>query len=69
MQLMKHVKFRTKNWDLKSNYHQIKFKITMLMSILFDYSDECILVKGPKTIAANPPAVPIESINKQYYKY
>lgn len=62
-QLIKYAKCRTKNWDLKSNYHQIKFKITMLKSILCDYSDGC---KETKTTTANAAAVPVESINKQY---
>ena len=51
-------RFRTKNW-VKINNHargtyninsQIKFKTTMLMSSLFDYSDGYILVKGTTKI-------------------
>ena len=47
-------KFRTKNWveindESRRTYKvnsQIKFKTTMLISILCDYSDAYILVKG-----------------------
>ena len=51
-------KFRTKNW-VEINYEsrgtrnvnsQIKFKTTMLKSILCDYSDAYIFVKGKITI-------------------
>ena len=48
------MKFRTKNWveindDGCGTYNtntQIKFKTSMFMSSLCDYSDACILVKG-----------------------
>ena len=51
-------KFRTKNWveindESSGKYNvnsQIKFKIPMLKSSLFDYSDAYILVKGTITI-------------------
>ena len=51
-------KFRTKNWveindESRGTYNvnsQIKFKTTMLKSILCDYSDAYILVKGTITI-------------------
>ena len=46
-------KFRTKNWvkinDESKGTHigsYIKFKTSMLRSILCDYADACILVKG-----------------------
>ena len=51
-------KFRTKNlieindqsrWVYNTNSN-IRFKTTMLKSILCDYSDACILVKGTITI-------------------
>ena len=52
-------KFRTKNWvkindDARGTYNinsQIKFKTSMLKSILCDYSDEYILVSGTITLA------------------
>ena len=52
-------KFRTRNWveindESRGAYNvnsQIKFKTTMLKSILCDYSDAYILVKGSITIA------------------
>ena len=55
-------KFRTKNWieindESRGVYNvnsQIKFKITMLKSSLWDYSDAYILVKG--TISINNTA-------------
>ena len=51
-------KFRTKNWierndQLRGTYNtnsDIRFKTTMLKSILCDYSDAYILVKGRITI-------------------
>ena len=51
-------KFRTKNWvemndESRGTYNvngQIKFKTTMLKSLLCDYSDTYILVKGRITI-------------------
>ena len=51
-------KFRTKNWvkindDSRGTYNtnsQIKFKMTMLISTLWDYSDRNILVKRRITI-------------------
>ena len=51
-------KYRTKNWvevndDARGPYNtnsQIKFKTTMLMSKLCDYSDAYILVKGTVTV-------------------
>ena len=51
-------KFRTKNWveindESRGGYNvnsQIKFKTTMLKSILCDYSDAYILVKGTITV-------------------
>ena len=51
-------KFKTRNWveindESKGKYNvggQIKFKTTMLKSILCDYSDAYILVKGKITI-------------------
>ena len=51
-------KFRTKNWveindESRGTYNvnnQIKFKTTMLKSILCDYSDPYILVKGTITV-------------------
>ena len=51
-------KFRTKKWveindDPCGTYNtngQIKFKASMLMSKLCDYSDACILDKGTITI-------------------
>ena len=50
-------KFRTKNWieindESRGTYNvnsQIKFKITMLKSRLYDYSDPYIIVKGKIT--------------------
>ena len=52
-------KFRTRNWveindESRGAYNvnsQIKFKITMLKSSLYDYTDAYILVKGKITIA------------------
>ena len=57
-------KFRTKNWveindESRRTYNvnsQIKFKTTMLRSILCDYSDEYILVKGKITTGAGDNA-------------
>ena len=51
-------KFKARNWveindESKGTYNvggQIKFKTTMLKSILCDYSDAYILVKGKITI-------------------
>ena len=51
-------RFRTKNWVETNDESrgtcnvnsQIKFKTTMSRSILCDYSDACILVKGTITI-------------------
>ena len=51
-------KFRTKNWveindDVRGVYFphkQIRFKTSMLRSILCDYSDAYILVKGNITV-------------------
>ena len=51
-------KFKTKNWveindESRGTYNvnsQIKFKITMLKSSLYDYSDAYILVKGTITV-------------------
>ena len=51
-------KFKTRNWveindESKGTYNvggQVKFKTTMLKSILCDYSDAYILVKGKITI-------------------
>ena len=56
-------KFGTKNWveinnDSRETYStdiQIKFKTTMLNSILYDYSDAYIIVKGTRSIAPVPP--------------
>ena len=53
-------KFRTKNWvetndgarQTYSKDNQIKFKISMLKSRLYDYSDAYILVKGTISITA-----------------
>ena len=52
-------KFRTKNWveindDSRGNYNpnsQIKFKILMLKSSLYDYSDVYKVVKGTISVA------------------
>ena len=52
-------KFRTKNWveindDAQGTYNinsQIKFKTTMLKSVLCNYSDAYILIKGNLTVA------------------
>ena len=52
-------KFRTRNWveindESRGAYNvnsQIKFKITLLKSSLYDYTDAYILVKGKITIA------------------
>ena len=58
-------KFRTRNWveindESRGNYTNgdIKFKTTMLRSILRSYADSNILVKKKKTIteSAGPPA-------------
>ena len=51
-------KFKTKNWveinhESRGTYNvnsQVKFKTTMLKSILCDYSDAYMLVKGNITI-------------------
>ena len=50
-------KFKTRNWvkindESRGTYtsNNIKFKITMLISNLCDYSDSCILVNGTITI-------------------
>ena len=46
-------KFRTRNWIERAAYNvnsQIKFETTMLKSILCDYSDAYILVKGTITV-------------------
>ena len=53
-------KFSTKNWveindDARGQYNknsEIKFKASMLKSILFDYSDAYILASGAITVAA-----------------
>ena len=69
-------KFRTKNWvevndDARGTYNtnsQIKFKTTMLMSKLCDYSDAYILVKGTVTIVgagADAAAQAADRNNKQ----
>ena len=62
-------KFRTKNWveindESRGAYNvnsQIKFKTTMLKSILCDYSDAYILVKG--TISVNNTAAADAAVN------
>ena len=63
-------KFRTKNWveindESRATCNvnsQIKFKTTMLRSILCGYSDACILVKG--TFAVNNTAAAGADANK-----
>ena len=62
-------KFRTRNWveindESRGAYNvnsQIKFKTTMLISSLCDYSDACILVKG--TISVNNTAATGAAVN------
>ena len=62
-------KFRTRNWveindESRGAYNvnsQIKFKTTMLISSLCDYSDACILVKG--TISVNNTAAAGAAVN------
>ena len=57
-------KFRTRNWveiddDVRGEYSpnkQIRFKTAMLRSILCDYSDAYILVKGNITVNNNAGA-------------
>ena len=57
-ELSKPSKFRTKNWieinyDVRGVYSpnkQIRFKTAMLNSILCDYSDAYIIVKGNITV-------------------
>ena len=56
-------KFRTRNWveindNIRGAYSlnkQIRFKTAILRSILCDYSDVCILIKGNISVN-NPPA-------------
>ena len=55
--LLESTKFRTRNWveindESRGNYanSDIRFKTTMLRSILCDYADSYILVKGAITI-------------------
>ena len=68
-------KFRTKNWvelnDVRGAYNtnsQFKFKNTMLISSLFDYSNAYILVKGIIRVVgqgADAAAIAIDGNNKQ----
>ena len=72
-------KFRKKNWveinyESRRTYHtnsQIKFKTSMKRSILRDYSDACILVKGTIIVArvlapAQPQNVGKKVVFKNY---
>ena len=71
-------KFRTKNWveindESRGAYNtnnQIKFKTTMLKSILCDYSDAYTLVKGSITVnnTAADGAAAINTIKKAIFK-
>ena len=69
-------KFRTKNWvevngDVRKTYNtnsQIKFKTSMLMSSLCDYSDVYILVSGTITNTGEEdtdPTKPADERNKK----
>ena len=69
-------KFRAKNWvevsdDVRGAYNtnsQFKFKNTMLMSSLFDYSNAYILVKGIIRVVgqgAHAAAIAVDGNNKQ----
>ena len=66
-------KFRTKNWfeindESRGGYNvnsQIKFKTTMLKSILCDYSDAYILVKGTITVDNTGTAAAPNNRNKK----
>ena len=66
-------KFRTKNWveindESRGTYNvnsQIKFKITMLKSSLYDYSDAYILVKGTVTVNNTAAAAAVNNANKK----
>ena len=66
-------KFRTKNWveindESRGGYNvnsQIKFKTTMLKSILCDYSDSYILVKGTITVNNTGTAAAPNNRNKK----
>ena len=67
-------KFRTKNWvemnyELHGTYSinsQIKFKTTILKSILCDYSDEYIVFKGTITVPNTGTAAAQNNRNKYF---
>ena len=50
-----------------NNDNQIRFKTSMLRSILCDYNDATILVKGTTTVAQEPAAAP-NNANKKVIK-